>query len=149
MQKRNPFEPPLAPVDGLDPPFGADVPQMRRPAAIDRAFWLIVGSAVLGVLSYVARGMHESAFTVTFVWAWLIGFAFLIRAGRNWARIVYLVFFLLGGLGMLLVGAALARLGTIYLVIIGLQTVFQGYAAWLAFRPPGSQWFGRFRILRS
>lgn len=121
---------------------------MQRPASIDRAFWLIVGSGGLGLLSYLARGMHESAFMITFVLAYLIGFAYLIRAGKNWARIVYLVFFALGLLGISYVGASLVRLGTTYVIIICLQTVMQGYAAWLAFRSPGSQWFSRMRGVR-
>ncbi len=146
MQDRNPFEPPRAPVDGPDTPL--DMPQMTRPASIDRAFWLIIGSALLGLISYLARGMQESAGTVIFVWAVLIGFALLIRAGQNWARIVYLVFFALGFVGIAFVGAALIRLGTFYVAIICIQTAMQGYAAWLTFRAPGNQWFGRRRGAR-
>ena len=87
--------------------------------------------------------MHESPLMVAFVMAYIIGFAFLIRAGKNWARIVYLVFQVLGLLGVVYAGAALARVGLIYVVILGIQTVFQCYAAWLAFRPPGRVWFRR------
>ncbi len=147
MQSRNPFEPPQALVEGLDPLL--DMPLMRRPASIDRAFWLIVASAALGLLSYLARGMHEPIGMVTFVLAVLIGFAFLIRAGQNWARIVFLVFFALGCVGLSLTGTALIRVGTLYVVNICVQTAMQGYAAWLTFRTPGSQWFGRLRGARS
>jgi hypothetical protein len=122
---------------------------MQRPQTVDRAFWLIVGSALLGLLSYVMRGMHESPGMVAFVMACLIGFAFLFRAGKNWARIVYMVFFVLGLAGVLLAGGVLARLGVIYIAILALQTAFQGYALWLAFRAPGNLWFKRHRAVQS
>lgn len=91
--------------------------------------------------------MHESPLMVAFVMAYIVGFAFLIRAGKNWARIVYLVFQVLGLLGVVYAGIALARVGLIYVAILGIQTVFQCYAAWLAFRPPGRAWFRRSRTV--
>lgn len=149
MQRRNPFEPPRAAVDLPRPSNEFDELPERRPATIDRAFWLIVSSAGLGLVSYIARGMHESPLMVAFVMAYIIGFAFLIRAGKNWARVVYLVFQVLGLLGVVYAGAALARVGLIYVVILGVQTVFQCYVAWLAFRPPGRVWFSRASTVRS
>lgn len=148
MQPRNPFEPPRATLDLPKPPSDFDVALERRPATIDRAFWLIVSSAGLGLVSYIARGMNESPAMVALVMAYIIGFAFLIRAGKNWARIVYLVFQVLGLLGVVYAGAALARVGLIYVLILGIQTVFQCYAAWLAFRPPGRAWFSRVHTVR-
>ena len=108
-----------------------------------------MSSAGLGLVGYIVRGMHESPLMVAFVMAYIIGFAFLVRAGKNWARMVYLVFQVLGVLGVVYEGAALARVGLIYVVILGIQTVFQCYAAWLAFRPPGPVWFRRSRAVSS
>ena len=149
MPTRNPFEPPQSPVDALGSSGDIDAAPMQRPSTIDRAFWLIVASAGLGLVSYVARGMHESAGMMLFVMAYLLGFAFLIRAGQNWARIVYLIFFALGALAMLYVKEMLARVGAVYIGIMFAQTAFQGYAAWLAFTQPGSAWFRRFPKTRS
>lgn len=149
MQTRNPFEPPQAQVGDLDSALDTGSAPMQRPATIERAFWLIVVSAALGLLTYIARGMHESPFMMTFVMAYMVGFAFLIRAGINWARIVFLIFLVLGSLGILLAGAGPTRLSPAYVVIFGLQTSIKGYAIWLAFSSPGSQWFGRLRKVRS
>jgi hypothetical protein len=122
---------------------------MQRPAKVERAFWLIVASAALGLLTYLARGMHESPLMMTFVMAYVVGFAFLIRAGKNWARIVFLILLALGSLGILYARAAPALLSPAYLVIFCSQTAIKGYASWLTFSSPGSQWFGRFRKVRS
>jgi hypothetical protein len=145
MQDRNPFQPPGAPVEDSTSTPEPDSAPMQRPGTIDLAFWLIVGSAGLGLVSYVARGMQESAFMLGFVMVWLGGFAYLIRAGQNWARILFLVIFLLGLVGIVFTGAALLRFGAAYVAVMGLQSVMQGVAIWLAFSPPGSPWFRRSR----
>jgi hypothetical protein len=148
MQNRNPFEPPHAHVD--DSALSVDVgrPPMQRPATIERAFWLILGSASFGLLTYLARGMHESPLFMTLVMGYMVGAAFLIRAGQNWARIVFLILLALGSLGILLRVAG-GQLLPAYVAIFALQTAIKGYATWLTFSLPGSQWFSRDRKVRS
>src|ERR1700754_1362490 len=110
MQNRNPFEPPQASTEALAPPPGSP---MRRPPTVDRAFWLIIGSGLLALPSYWMLGLHESAGLIAFLIAYVLGFAFLIRAGKNWARMIYAMFFVIGLLGMSSSGSHLARIGAI------------------------------------
>jgi hypothetical protein len=145
MNQRNPFEPPQSPVGDLQPSDDGIAPVIQRPKAIDVAFWLIIGSAALGLLSFVVRGMHEPPFVVVVVMLVLIGFAALIRSGKNWARIVFAVFFVIGLSSYLFVRELVAQNGTFFFAVFVLQTVLQGYALWLTFRPPGKGWFKRAR----
>jgi hypothetical protein len=148
MQNRNPFEPPNAHVADSGSSVDVGRPPMQRPATIERAFWLILGSASLGFLTYLARGMHESPLFMTLVMGYMVSAAFLIRAGQNWARIVFLILLALGSLGILLRGAG-GQLLPAYVAIFALQTAIKGYATWLTFSLPGSQWFRRDRKVRS
>lgn len=143
MDARNPFEPPQAHVDDLTPP------PMDRPVPIDRAFWLTIGSGALGLVSYLIPGLPTSPLAMAFTLAWVVGSAFLLRAGQNWARIVILIFFVLGCVAMLFIIPTLLRFGPVRVAIIGVQTVLQGYVIWLVFSLPGSLWFSRFRGTKS
>ncbi len=141
MQSRNPYEPPRAPVGAPAPYVEIDAPPMRRPSTVDLAFWLLIASAGFGLLDLLIPGLQTSAFIVAFTMAYLITFAFLFRAGKNWARIVYLVFFSLGAIGIATHIEMLARHGALPSVFLCINTACQGYAAWLTFRTPGSAWF--------
>jgi hypothetical protein len=143
MDARNPFEPPQAHVDDPIPPT------LERPAPIDRAFWMIIGSGALGLVNYLIPGLRASPLMMAFTLAWVVGFAFLLRAGQNWARIVFLIFFVLGCVAMLFIIPTLLRFGLVRVAIVGVQTALQGYATWLVFSPPGSLWFHRLRRMRS
>ena len=143
MDARNPFEPPQAHVDDPTPP------PMERPAAVDRAFCLTIGSGALGLVNYLIPGLPASPLTMAFTLAWVVGFAFLLRAGQNWARIVFLIFFVLGCVAMLFIIPTLLRFGPVRVAIMGVQTAFQGYVTWLVFSLPGSLWFRRFRGMKS
>ena len=140
MQSRNPFEPPRGSVEDVGP--SVDVPT-QLPEAVGRAFKSLIGSALLGLFSYMARGMTERLDMTAFGLAVVVGFAFLVRAGQNWARILLMVFVVLGTAVLVLMGATLARQGALYVAILVLQTALQCYAVWLVFRPPGNLWFKR------
>ncbi len=114
---------------------------MKRPSTVDLAFWLLVAHGVLGLLTHLVRGMQGSAVVIAVAMVYTFGFAYLIRSGKNWARIVYAALFVLGNVGMAFTGGYLARLDAIYLAIFALQTALQCYALWLTFRLPGSLWF--------
>lgn len=143
MQSRNPYEPPQAPVVAIDQSVDIDMTPMQRPSTIHMAFWLLIASAALELLAGYIPGLETSAFLVAFTLAYLTGFAFLFRAGKNWARIVYLVFLALGVLVLVTHIEILLRQGRLPLAFMCVNTALQGYAAWLTFRPPGSAWFRR------
>jgi len=139
-----------APPTSTDPnrqtPIELNPTPIDRPPEIELAFWSVIASAVLGAISFVARGLQEPPLIAVGVLAVLAAFAFLIRAGKNWARIVYLIFFLIGLSSLFVIRELIALNGMFFFAIFCLQTVLQGYAAWLVFRPPGSRWFRRARV---
>lgn len=143
MDARNPFEPPQANVS--DPTLSP----IERPAPVDRAFWLTIGSGALGLVNYLIPGLQVSPLTMVFTLAWVIGFAFLLRAGQNWARIVFLIVFVLGCLAVLLAIPTFLQFGLVRVAIMGVQTALQGYVIWLVFSLPGSSWFRRSRAVTS
>lgn len=122
---------------------------MERPVPVDQAFWLTLASGALGLVTYLIPGLQASPLMMAFTLAWVVGFAFLLRAGQNWARIVFLIFFVLGCVAMLFIIPTLLQFGPVRVAIMVLQTVLQGYAAWLVFTLPGSLWFQRYRELKS
>ena len=143
MNERNPFDPPQPPVSDTKRPHDGIGAAIRRPKAIDLAFWLIIGSGALGVLSFVIGGARQSPYVFALVMLFLTGLAALIRLGKNWARIVFAVFFAFGLLSYLFAHELFAQNGVLYVGIFVLQTMLQGYALWLTFRPPGKSWFKR------
>lgn len=137
MQSRNPFQPPRAPV-------GSGPAQAPRPRAIEHAFRLMIGTALLGLANFTISGMGDSPVPMACEFACQAGIAFLLRAGQNWARIVFAVLFvLLLSLLALLVGPLGVRLdlSTAAIAIMALQFAFQGFALWLVFSAPGRSWF--------
>ena len=142
MQARNPFEPPRTAVDDVaaDP-----VPPMPRPSTIVRAFWLIVASAALAPVLFVVRGVPDSIVPTAGLMLVLVGIAWFVRAGRNWARVVYLLLFALSLLGFANVQSAWVLDGAPYVEAFCAQRALVAYAAWLLVSRPGSLWFSRRR----
>ncbi len=119
-----------------------------KPAAVDRAIltlWisiaLSVGNVALQSLIGLAPGFALWGLTVIVVLlaAWVIG---KVDAGRNWARKVVLIYFVLQ---VVSTGSIAGMAGDIPLIfVLGLaQAVLLGYATYLTHTPPGSVWFTR------
>ncbi|HEY4211829.1 MAG TPA: hypothetical protein VGM84_10140 [Steroidobacteraceae bacterium] len=147
----NRYAPPTAPVhDTIDPE-----PVRTRPREIVWAIQLAVAGYLLGLVAIIARWDYYSrlaspspAITIVsqvlslavFVW-----FYAKIYAGRNWARITWLVLSLLGiliGFNQTfrsLINAApfLVKANLVVGIVINLAT------AWLLFFSPGRLWFRR------
>lgn len=144
----------------------------NRPKEVDYSFWLWISWFVLGVLGFLlsyqqirettTRQMRASdptidpatlenvttaGFTVGLVFALLIiavevVFVFLMRGGRNWARIVMVV---LGGIALLfgLIGLLIGLTSASGLMsVVGLlQVLLLAGAIVMMFRPAANAWF--------
>lgn len=148
---RNPYSPPDAPVSAPEePPRG-------RPKQILWASWLLWASVLLGFVSlYVSDSLSTSmqdldeelrdfvrVFLIVFMAVMVALYLWLIdrmRAGRNWARILILVFLLLGVTTDLMPGGLLQE-SAAYAATRALDLVLQVSAVILMFRAPGSEWF--------
>lgn len=122
---------------------------VQKPQTVGTAVNLLWASLAVGLVKMLMDFSNLSAlapaaftnFVLIFTFA-LIGFLiFKISAGKNWARITFLVMFVLGMLPTLpLVFSEFSRspvVGALSVAQIGLQV----YALFLLFTQPGSSWF--------
>jgi len=123
--------------------------QSERPRTVTIAVNLLWASIAVGLvkipLDLPALAAMPSPGLVWTVIALVLAFFCLliwkISLGRNWARIAYLVFFLIG-----LIPAAptlMAELGRspVLAVLSIVQFIMQGYAVFLLYMNPGKSWF--------
>jgi hypothetical protein len=146
---QNPFMPPGAPVADIIPPDRLAV----RPTEIERAFGLLWLNYALGIIVMIASWNYQKtlATPVQICLQQFLGFLlafwiyYKIYQGRNWARILHLVFYLLGIAGSVLVyryithslssAPALMKAGLLVSPLLSL------YIMWLRFFTPGRKWF--------
>jgi hypothetical protein len=121
----------------------------QKPQHVGTAVNLLWASLAVGLVKMLMDFLNLSAaapaaftnFVLIFTFA-LIGFLiFKISAGKNWARITFLVLFIIGVLPTLpIVLGEFSRspvVGALSVAQIGLQL----YALLLLFTPPGRSWF--------
>jgi hypothetical protein len=125
-----------------------------KPVEIKRATDLLWVSLAIGLVKIPIDWAHLTSqasaafntFVIIFTLVLSAFFIWKIGQGRNWARIVLLVLFLLGMVPYIfIVRGEFARSlasGTISAVQLGLQTV----AFFLIFTSPGTEWFRRRRV---
>ncbi|MGH7362301.1 MAG: hypothetical protein ACREJ7_07340 [Candidatus Methylomirabilales bacterium] len=115
------------------------------------ALWASLAVGLVKALLDFANisAMAPAAFIIIVSAAALAFVAFLIAkisAGRNWARIVWLILFALGmPLNLSIMFAEFTRapvIGALSLVQVGMQ----GYGLLLLFTQPGSVWFRRAKL---
>src|SRR5262245_38369650 len=145
----NPYAPPKAHVvDAELPP-----PTMERPKQIMWAIWLAAIAYVLGLVvvlvswDYYSRLQSMASFlgSQLFSLAIMVWLYYKIYVGRNWARIVLLIFSALGMvtimnrvvMDILATAPALAKLQTVVGLALNVVVLL------LLFLAPGRQWFSR------
>lgn len=121
----------------------------QKPQPVVTAVNLLWVSLAVGLVKMLMdfsnlSGMAAAAFTnfiLIFTFALIAFLIFKISAGRNWARITFLVMFIIGVLPTLpIVLGEFSRsavVGALSVAQIGLQV----YALFLLFTQPGSSWF--------
>jgi hypothetical protein len=143
----NPYAPPSARVDDVVP---SGEPRVRPPQ-IMLAIKLVAASSVMGLLviianwNYYTQIQSPTATIVGQVFGLLVAvwFYYKIYQGRNWARIVLLVFTILGILGSLtsIFRSLIALAPTIVKVQTGIGWVVNLTVIYLLFFSPGKTWF--------
>jgi hypothetical protein len=139
-----PYDPPKARVADVN----AEVSR-PRPPEVRRAAMMLWGSLGLGILNILLEpslnDSTEAGWTGWIVFGGVFATIALLTAfifyGHNWARIVFLVLFIVGCIPFMLllphVVAQSAIIGTINIV----QQVLQFGALFLVFTKPGALWF--------
>lgn len=125
------------------------LPAAQKPQSVVTAINLLWASLAVGLVKMLIDFSNLSAlapaaftnFILVFTFA-LLGFLiFKISAGRNWARITFLVMFIIGVLPALpIVLDEFSRSAVVGALSVA-QTGLQVYALYLLFTQPSSGWF--------
>lgn len=123
--------------------------ERSKPQPVTTAVNLVWGSMVLGLLSMMfSPFLNLKAQALVFAFVGLAVtvaiIAFLLRkisAGKNWARVTYLVFFVLGTPTTVLSLPTVLSVAPIYGMLTLIGVGLQGYALYLLFTQPGGAWF--------
>lgn len=163
--ERNPYSPPTAAVADI-----STERSLERPVAVVRAvkllwvtFAISVLSTIAGLLLLPTQEAGGSFGVVIIVLLVALGVAFAIcywiygaiHAGRNWARVLLLVFMIIGVLSVVAIGAMLViarqmpTVGGLDAIVTTVQWVLTGYATFLLFTPPANAWFRVMKELRT
>ncbi|MEQ1535132.1 MAG: hypothetical protein ABL923_04580 [Burkholderiaceae bacterium] len=122
---------------------------VQKPQPVATAVNLLWASMAVGLVKMLMDFSYLSAvapaaftnFVLVFTFALIAFLIFKISVGRNWARITFLVMFVIGMLPTLpLMLGELSRspvVGALSVAQVGLQV----YALFLLFTQPGSVWF--------
>jgi hypothetical protein len=148
----NPYAPPHAQVRDIDP----DRRPLNKPKQVKLAVALLWISLALGPLNLLlddkspARTIVASQPAFLGLMAGVVGVLALmavlvvfIYRGRNWARVVYLVMYLLGALPWLLSLPVLFGRSPVAGAVYVVQGTIQAVALYFIFSQPGSAWFRR------
>jgi len=123
--------------------------QLEKPKSVGTAVTLLWASLGVGLVKMLLDLTHMSAmapaaftiFVLAFTFAILIFLIFMISAGRNWARITFLIMSVIGT--VLTLPVVLDEFGRAPLVgvLSVLQILLQVYALFLLFTRSGNAWF--------
>jgi cell division protein FtsW (lipid II flippase) len=120
-----------------------------KPPEVSRAVILLWVSLAVMPLRMAAdwnttKAVLDSTFVVTVLATTIFLLSFLIwniSQGKNWARLVFLVLYLLGlPFSLYALPADFGRSAIVGVCSIA-QIVLQGAGLWLTSRPPGKDWF--------
>jgi hypothetical protein len=122
-----------------------------RPRSVGTAVTLLWISLVVGIAKAALDFTHLRAmapvgftlFVLVFTFAVLILLVLRIGAGRNWARIAFLILFIIGTVPTLPVVRDELERAPLVGVLSLLQLLLQIWALVLLFTRPGSAWFRR------
>lgn len=127
--------------------------QPGKPQTVTVAVYLLWASIAIGLVKIpldlpALTAMPSQGLIWSVVVLVLAFFCFLIvkiSAGRNWARITYLVFFLIGLIPALPTLMSEFTRAPVIGILSVVQFIMQGYAVFLLFTNPGKTWFQKAR----
>lgn len=126
---------------------------LERPIEVAYAFWLIIASLVLGIIAFPLRPeVVKPQLLVVAIIAFLLTLAFtvflfvMILRGKNWARLLFLTFFLIGfpfSIPAIFMAFQKSPIPSVFSLI---QLCLQMMAAVLLLQKPSRQWFRMIKL---
>ena len=122
---------------------------VQKPQPVATAVNLLWASMAVGLVKMLMEFSKLSAaapaaftnFVLIFTFGLIAFLIFKISAGRNWARITFLVLFVIGMLPMLPIMLGEFSRAPVVGALSVAQVGLQGYALYLVFTQPGCVWF--------
>ena len=149
MESNNPYAPPKAAVEDVS---GGEHPP--RPPEVTKALqllWAAVAvsfvSGAINAFTMETPGMPKSMYVGFMVFGWVVGILIVwwifssIGKGKNWARIVQLVFFILSILGLMMTYSMPQKVSGIVWALYAVQMGLNLWAVILLFAGRGGEWF--------
>jgi hypothetical protein len=126
---------------------------MERPVEVLYAFWLIIASLALGMIALPLRpeAVKSQVLVLTII-AFLLTLAFtvflfvMILQGKNWARLLFLTFFLIGfpfSLPAIFIAFQKSPIPSVFSLV---QLCLQMMAAVLLLQKPSRYWFKTIKL---
>jgi len=141
-----PYDPPKSVVADAAPAVREKPAQVRRAVTM---LWLSLGLGVANLLIEPRLlGEEEGWMSLLMAgvsFAIVAGLTAGISAGYNWARIVFLILFVIGFIPYLFILREMVALSAVAGVLSVVQEVLQFGALFLVFTKPGSLWFRKDR----
>ncbi len=126
--------------------------QQERPMQVTTAVYLLYAALVIGLLGLfdLPGDVQTQNISATFIAQWVVLFTamiafiyYMILRGKNWTRIIFLVFFVSG-----VIMDMLGPKHPLHIVSLTIQTIIGVAAVILLFLPSSSQWFRQVKDTR-
>lgn len=98
---------------------------------------------MLGILRVIIASVLGEKLPGPLFIIFMLAFPLAFWCRQNWARLIFLIFFLLGLPMMFLIRDQLIQQGTIVIVTLSVQTIMQAASLALLFTPRANSWFRR------
>ena len=133
----NRYDPPRAPVAD---PIAPSKDSERPPHPVRIAIWLFLASLALGSIKVFSLPPAGLVLTVIVIVIWLLLFAAMTQR-KNWARITFLILFLIGLPEMYLMKDKIFSGSAASTALLVAQSVAQVAGLVLLFIPAANRWF--------
>lgn len=114
-----------------------------RPNYVVCSVWLYIASLMLGLLKAIIVPVPGEKLPGLVFVILMLAFPLAFWCRQNWARLLFLVFFLLGLPALFLIRDQLMQRGALAVTTLAAQTILQGVSVAFLFTRPADAWFRR------
>ncbi|MEY4563377.1 MAG: hypothetical protein RLZZ618_2654 [Pseudomonadota bacterium] len=134
----NPYAPPEAELADLS---AQETHFKDAPASTRLAVWLLLVSMGVGLVDLALAPVPAALWAAIAIDCIVVGFIFAMAKGKNWARVTFLLLFLLGLLGLVMMPEQLLQGGALSMAVMAIQSGLQLVAIVLLYLPGSNAWF--------
>jgi len=118
---------------------------LQKPKNLTVSIYLLIASVVVGIINFIIANQTTinlmKIVTLIFTYALMSFFIYFINAGKNWARITFLILFIIGSLLLPFTLATSFQLNPVVAVISIILTLLQIVALIFLYTKEVNLWF--------